>query len=83
MLLQEYKEHWCKWWMALQLAWRVFTGGWPLSQASSTCSSWDEIPIGGKDGFFIVIITFFWWIIERDNCEGESEGDDLQLEEAM
>jgi len=69
--------------MALQPAWRVSTSGWPLSQASSTLSSWDEIIVGGKDGLFIVIMTLSWWIAERDGCEDESEGDDLLLEEAM
>ena len=38
---------------------------WPFPQALSTSSSWDDILIGGKDGFFIVIMTLAWWSIER------------------
>jgi hypothetical protein len=76
--LDAYQEFWIAWWTALQPKWR-HVEIWPFPQASSTSSSWDDILIGGKDGFFIVIMALAWWSIERT----KGNGGPTELENAI
>ena len=42
---------------------------------------WGDLLVGGKDGLFIVIMSFGWWFIE--DTKGKGNGRALQLKAAI
>lgn len=47
---------------------------WPFAQEEDA-GDWGDLPNGGKDGLFLVVLSLGWWIDVRDPSE-ESKVDD-------
>ncbi|KAF9782889.1 hypothetical protein BJ322DRAFT_990424, partial [Thelephora terrestris] len=62
--LESFEKEWVRWWTAAQPDWRK-TEDWPLPQEvpqeDVDKPDWDELPNGGKDGLFLIIVTLGWW----------------------
>lgn len=63
--LESFEKEWVAWWSAAQSDWHN-TGDWPLLWEDVNEPDWDELPNGGKDGLFLIVVTLGWWILARD-----------------
>lgn len=57
------------WWSDVQPEWRD-TSDWPFSQDNVVEHNWGDLPDGGKDGLFLVVVSLGWWILTRNPSEG-------------
>lgn len=67
-----FETSWIKWWKAVQPQWRD-TQNWPFEKDDATGKDWGNIPNGGKDGIFVIVISLAWWV----SAPGSSGGSKL------
>ena len=73
--IQDFESEWVEWWSAIQPPWRD-TRDWPFVRDDATeQEDWGDLPNGGKDGLFLVVVSLGWWIHARDPSE-DSKVDD-------
>ena len=46
---------------------------WPFAQEEDA-GDWGDLPNGGKDGLFLVVLSLGWWIDVRDPSDTGGEG---------
>jgi hypothetical protein len=63
--IQVFEDKWLKWWARCQPKWRK-TERWPFPQDDADVGDWERLPLGGKDGLFIVVMSLGWWAHARD-----------------
>jgi hypothetical protein len=61
----EYGNHFCKWWTALQPSWRVLSDG-RYSKEVPADETWVTIRKGGGSGLYIVVMALSWWVRALD-----------------
>ena len=66
--VKSFEDKWIQWWSVIQPEWRE-TRNWPFAQEDSTGKDWGDLPRGGKDGLYIVVVSLGWWIRARDPLE--------------
>ena len=74
--VEEFEASWIKWWTAGQPEWRD-TEDWPFEMGDATGKDWCNLPDGGKDGIFVVIVSLAWWVCARGSSGGR------KLDEAL
>ena len=57
--IQDFEDNWVKWWSAIQPKCQE-TG--PFMQEVTEQRDWGNLPNGGKDGHFLVVVSLSWWI---------------------
>ena len=67
--VQVFEDEWVNWWVAGQPGWRD-TSSWPFAQEDALGCDWGDLPNGGKDGLFLVLVSLGWWVHARDPSEG-------------
>lgn len=72
--LESFEKEWVAWWSAAQPEWRN-TEDWPLHREDVDDPDWDELPNGGKDGLFLIVVTLGWWILVRDPSKNSKLDD--------
>lgn len=72
--VSDFEEKWLAWWAAIQPKWRD-VGNWPFTREDARGCDWGDLPDGGKDGLFLVIVSLGWWVIARNPSE-DSEVDE-------
>ena len=72
--IKEFELKWTQWWSAAQPLWRV-TQDWPFEKGGIVDKDWGKLPIGGKDGIYLFVVSLAWWIHARDPAE-ESRVDE-------
>ena len=73
--IEDFEEQWVEWWSVCQPEWRD-TDCWPFPQEDTVGCDWGDLPDGGKDGLFLVMVSLGWWIYARDPAE-DSRVDDI------
>lgn len=58
--LERFVPSWKSWWGDLQPKWR---GAWPHRRQVPPGETWAGCRRGGKNGFFIVLISLAWWSV--------------------
>jgi len=74
--IQEFEDMWVAWWSAAQPKWRD-TSDWPFVQADADGQDWGSLADGGKDGFFLTMVSLGWWVLA---CEPSK---DSKVDEAI
>ena len=75
--IQDYEDKWVEWWSAAQPEWRNVED-WPLLQESDVDGrDWGDLPSGGKDGLFLVLVSLGWWVHAR------APSEDSKVDEAI
>ena len=62
--IQDFEDNWVKWWLAIQPEWRK--AGLFVREEATGQRDWGDLPNGGKDGLFLVVVSLGWWIHARD-----------------
>lgn len=69
-----FEDEWLAWWSATQPAWRE-SSNWPFKRGDAVGCDWGDLPEGGKDGLFLIVISLGWWLLARNPSE-DSEVDE-------
>lgn len=75
--LKDFEKKWKDWWSAIQPKWRD-TKRWPYPK-DAVEEDWGELPNGGKDGLFVVMVSLGWWI----HVGKQKPGRDTKISDAV
>lgn len=62
------------WWSASQPEWRN-TGEWPFEQEDAVGHQWGDLPDGGKDGIFLILVSLGWWVLAQGSSQDPRVGE--------